>query len=111
VKGFVAESGVEEVCLEYFADLGWQVLHGPDIGPGEPAAERSSFRDVLLEGRLLAAIARLNPDLGTEEISQVVGTVRRAESSDLLAENWRVHRLLINGVPNRAAHRQRGDAA
>jgi len=41
VKAFVAESGIEEVCLEYFADLGWQVLHGPDIAPGE-AAERSS---------------------------------------------------------------------
>jgi len=42
VKAFLAESGIEEVCLEYFADLGWQVLHGPDIAPGEPAAERSS---------------------------------------------------------------------
>ena len=26
---FAAESGVEEVCLEYFADLDWDVLYGP----------------------------------------------------------------------------------
>jgi type I restriction enzyme R subunit len=99
VKGFVAESGVEEVCLEYFADLGWGVLHGPDIAPDEPAAERSSYRDVLLEGRLRAAISWLNPWLTNEAFDQVVATVRRAESADVLAENWRVHRLLTQGVP------------
>jgi len=99
VRGFVAESGVEEVCLEYFSDLGWQVLHGPDIAPGEPGEERSSYRDVLLEGRLRAAIARLNPRLTVDDTNQVVATVRRAESADLLAENWRVHRLVTNGVP------------
>ena len=41
MRSFVAESGVEEVCLDYFADLGWQVLHGPDIAPGESRSERA----------------------------------------------------------------------
>lgn len=99
MKGFVAESGVEEVCLEYFDDLGWTVLHGPDIGPGEVAEERSTYRDVLLEGRLRDAIIRLNPGLAASEVDEVIATVRRAESADVLAENWRLHRLVTNGVP------------
>jgi type I restriction enzyme R subunit len=99
MKAFVAESGVEEVCLEYFDDLGWQVLHGPDIAPGEPAAERSSYRDVVLEGRLRAAIAQLNPGLAIEDVNEVVATVRRAESADVMTENWRIHRLVTGGVP------------
>jgi type I restriction enzyme, R subunit len=99
MRAFVAESGVEELCLEYFADLGWQVLYGPDIAPREPAAERSSYRDVLLEGRLREAVARLNPQLKVSDVAEVVATVRRAESADLLAENWRVHRLVTSGVP------------
>ncbi len=99
MRSFVAESGVEEVCLDYFADLGWQVLHGPDIAPGEPAEERSSYRDVLLEGRLRDAVTRLNPQLGHEAVDAVVSTVRRAESPDLMAESWRVHRLVTQGVP------------
>src|SRR5664280_1362701 len=49
MRSFVAESGVEEVCLDYFADLDWQVLYGSDIAPGEPRSERLSYRDVLLE--------------------------------------------------------------
>jgi type I restriction enzyme R subunit len=95
----VAESGVEEVCLEYFADLGWQVAYGPDIAPGEPAAERSSYRQVILEDRLRTAVSRLNPDLSPDEVANVVGTVRRPESSDLLAESWRVQRLVTEGAP------------
>ena len=98
MRGFLAESGVEEVALEYFADLSWQVLYGPDIAPGEAAAERASYRDVLLEARLRTAIARLNPHLAAEDVNEVVATVRRAESADLMAENWRVHRLVTGGV-------------
>jgi len=33
VKSFIAESGVEEVCLDYLADLGWDGLYGPEITP------------------------------------------------------------------------------
>ncbi len=99
MRSFVAESGVEEVCLEYFADLGWQVLYGPDIAPEEAHAERSSYRDVLLEGRLRAAIAWLNPELPPEAVDRGVARIRRAESADVLAENWRVHHLLTHGVP------------
>ena len=35
-----AESTVEGAALEWLAGLGYQVLPGPDIGPGEPGAER-----------------------------------------------------------------------
>ncbi len=34
------ESVLEEAILEYLASLGWQVLFGPEIVPGEPVVER-----------------------------------------------------------------------
>jgi type I restriction enzyme R subunit len=70
VKGFVAESGVEEVCLDYFSDLSWKVSYGPDIAPDDTRAERSSYRDVLLEHRLRTAIGRLNPSLTASDINE-----------------------------------------
>jgi type I restriction enzyme R subunit len=99
VSGFVAESGVEQVCLDYFADLGWKVLYGPAIAPGEAAAERTSYDQVILEGRLRSALNRLNPDLAPHEVDEIVATVRRPESADLMSENWRIYRLLTQGVP------------
>ena len=34
------ESIVEEAALEWFEELGYTIGHGPQVGPGEPAAER-----------------------------------------------------------------------
>lgn len=99
MPAFVAESGVEEVCLEYCADAGWKVIYGPDIAPGEARAERSTYRDVLLEERLRRAISYLNPSLSHIAVDDVVTTVRRPESVDLLAENWRIYKLITAGVP------------
>jgi type I restriction enzyme R subunit len=99
VKSFVAESGVEEVCLDYFAELGWRVFYGPDIAPDEARAERSSFREVLLEDRVRVAVESLNTQLSAGTVDEVIATLRRPESADVLAENWRVHRLLTGGVP------------
>ncbi len=99
MTGYIAESAVEEVCLDYFASLGWQVLYGPEIAPGEPRAERGSYRDALLESRLHPAVERLNPQLSPAEESDVVATFRRPESVDLRAENWRTYAMLTRGVP------------
>ena len=35
------ESMLEEACLAWFEELGFTILHGPEIAPGELAAERS----------------------------------------------------------------------
>ena len=42
------ESVLEEAVLETLASLGWQVVFGPEIAPGESRAERSDYCDVLL---------------------------------------------------------------
>ena len=55
------ESIVEDAALEWFRKLGYAVGHGTHLAPGEPAAERDSFGEVVLVGRLRDAIRRLNP--------------------------------------------------
>jgi hypothetical protein len=54
------ESIVEDAALEWFGELSYAVGHGPHLAPGEPAAERQSFGEVVLVGRLREAIRRLN---------------------------------------------------
>ena len=61
------ESIVEEAALTWFGELGYAVGHGPQLAPGEPAAERDSFGAVVLAGRLRAAIRRLNPAATVKE--------------------------------------------
>jgi type I restriction enzyme R subunit len=92
------ESIVEDAALEWFKELGYALGHGPHMAPGEPAAERDSFGDVLLVGRLRAAIARLNPAIPIEAQEEAVRKVLRPETPSLTGINRRFHHLLRNGV-------------
>jgi hypothetical protein len=43
------ESIVEQAALAWLEYLGWTVRHGPEIVPGEPAAEHAAFGQSVLE--------------------------------------------------------------
>ncbi|MEZ4250572.1 MAG: type I restriction endonuclease subunit R [Polyangiales bacterium] len=92
------ESVVEEAALEWFAALGYDVVGGPSIAPGEPAAERSSYADVVLEGRLRAALERLNPGVSAEGLEEAFRKLTRITSPSLLDANHEFHFYLVNGV-------------
>jgi len=94
-----SEDALEQWVLEILGELGWKHVYGPDIAPGEPGGERADLREVVLEGRLTAAIQRLNPQLPADAVADAVATVRRAESPVVESENWRAYQLLIGGVP------------
>ncbi len=99
MSGGITEGIVEEACLGYFQAIGYHTLPGPVLGPDGEAPERTSWDDVLLDGRLRDAIARINPDLPAGVVDQAVARVRRAESQSPMAENERLHRLQVGGVP------------
>jgi type I restriction enzyme R subunit len=93
-----AESVVEDAALDWLRGLGWQVAHGPEIAPGELAAERTDYGQVVLERRLRDALARLNTTLPPEGIDDAFRKVTRPEGPTLEARNRALHRLLVNGV-------------
>lgn len=94
----LTESIVEDAALTWFGELGYAVDHGPHMAPGEPAAERDSFGNVALVGRLRAAIARLNPAVPTEACEEALRKVMRPDTPGLNNINRRFHHLLRDGV-------------
>lgn len=52
----LTESTVEDAALEIFEGLGYTLLRGPTIAPGEVFAERASFGDTVLLRRLREAV-------------------------------------------------------
>jgi type I restriction enzyme R subunit len=93
------ESIVEEAALTWFGELGYAIGHGPHLAPGEPAAERESFGEVVLEGRLREAIRRLNPAIPEEAREEAVRKVLRVGTPSLTQTNRAFHRMLRDGVP------------
>ncbi len=95
----VTEDQLEKQCLEWFAEGGWEIGHGPDIAPDGEAPERADYRQVLLLADLEAAIQRINPHLPQSAVEQAVAVVRKPESLDVVISNRAFHRLLLDGVP------------
>ncbi|MEK8051718.1 type I restriction endonuclease subunit R [Ideonella sp. DXS22W] len=95
----MTEDRLEQECLAWLADVGWQHRYGPDIAPDGDAPERDNHRQVLLLGRLRAAVARLNPTVPATAREDAIRQVLDLGTPVLLAANRHFHRLLVGGVP------------
>jgi type I restriction enzyme R subunit len=93
------ESVVEDAALSWFGELGYAVEQALHLAPEESSAERSSFADVLLAGRLRNAIARLNPTIPCDAREEAFRKVLRHDAPSLVGNNRAFHRMLRDGVP------------
>ena len=94
----VVEATVEDATLAWFEELGYGVLHGGVIAPGEMLAERGSYGDVVLVDRLRGALTRINPQIPAEAIDEAVRKVLHPETVSLVENNRRFHHMLTDGV-------------
>lgn len=92
------EAIVEDAALTWFGELGYAVGHGPQLAPGEPAAERDSFSDVVLAEKLREALRRLNPTIPDAAREEALRKVLRVETTSLDQTNRAFHRMLRDGV-------------
>lgn len=94
----LSESVLEDAALSWFGALGYadeQALH---VAVGESAAERESFSDVVLVGRLSDAITRLNPAIPEDARKDALRKVLRHDAPSLLGNNRTFHQMLRDGV-------------
>ena len=94
----IYESDIEEASLGWLADLGYTVLHGPDIAPDTPDAERSSYKEVILEKRLRDAVAHLNSEIPADAQEEAIRKVLHPDSSALIQNNRTFHQILVDGI-------------
>lgn len=92
---------VEQPAIALFESLGWETGNLYAEWTGSSSSEgRHTQQDVVLEGRLRAALSKLNPDLPSDAINLVVEELARDRSKLLpVNANQEVYRLLKDGVP------------
>jgi type I restriction enzyme R subunit len=94
-----AESHVEDAALAWVSEIGFTILHGPDIAPDSMFAERTSYDQVILKGRLAKAVAQFNPNIPEEAQAEAIRRVALSEYPGIIEENRRLHKYLTEGVP------------
>jgi type I restriction enzyme R subunit len=98
MPGYLDEDAVEQYSIELLKSLGYAYVHGPNIAPGGAHEERTSFKDAVLAGRLRSALSRLNPDLPASALAGALRKVTLHDTTDLVLNNQRFHKFLIEGV-------------
>lgn len=93
------ETQLENLCLDWFAENGWEVVHGVDIAPDSSNPLRKDYKQVLIEADLQTAFERLNPHLPASCFEQVWQKLSKPESLDLITNNRAFHHMLLEGVP------------
>ncbi|HDP25487.1 MAG TPA: type I restriction endonuclease subunit R [Deltaproteobacteria bacterium] len=94
----ITENILEQTCLEWLAELGWTVLHGPDLAPGMPGQEREDYRQIFLLDRLRNALTAINPDVPSAGIEEALRQILAVGGPDIVSNNRAFHRLLTDGV-------------
>lgn len=61
-------------------------------------AERESYGEVVLTGRLTRALQRLNPIETQDAVSEALRSLLTPAGGSLLLTNQAMHRLLVDGV-------------
>lgn len=95
---------VEWPAIEQLKALGWQHIQGDVWDPA--VTERESWREVILEGRLRAALHRINVDdtgdewLDADRVSQAVSALVKAGAGGLklIEANQKATDLLLSGT-------------
>lgn len=98
MTGNFCESQLEQAAMEWFGELGYETVFGPDLAPDGPYPEREDYGEVLLTERLRSALCRLNPKLPEDALEDAVRQISVPQSPGLLQNNRAFHKLLTDGV-------------
>ena len=93
------ESIIEQAALSWLESVGYLVLSGPEIAPGEAMAERENYGQVVIERRLRQALEQLNPKVPADALDEAFRKLTRPDSPSLVVNNHVIHKYLVEGVP------------
>jgi type I restriction enzyme R subunit len=95
MTGF-SEADWEQLALDALGEHGWQALTGTQIAPGTDGG-RQSWGDMVLPERMPATMRELNPEVPGEYLDQARAAILAPQSQDAIAENYRIHQILVHG--------------
>lgn len=96
---YLSEADIEDVAIDILkTQNAFDYVNGHELEPGKSNG-RASFSEGILVDRLLASVLRLNPTIESATADAVVRKVTNHETVDLVQNNRRFHKFLVEGVP------------
>ncbi|MFZ3130043.1 MAG: type I restriction endonuclease subunit R, partial [Desulfosporosinus sp.] len=92
------ESHLEEATLEWFEELGYEIVFAPDIAPDGEYPEREDYSDVILNDRLKEALARINPKMPSDALEDAFRQIVIPQSPSLIMNNKAFQKMITDGL-------------
>lgn len=101
-SSFTLEDDVEQQAIDWLVEQGYQDMRATSNGSRNEQIYLERGNDehnVLLAGRLRVAFERLNPGYTVDDYTEAVRQMQRlVDSPDMMIDNHKMHKLLIEGV-------------
>jgi type I restriction enzyme R subunit len=75
----ITEDQLEQLCLDWFKSIGYDYANGYDIAPDGNIPERSDYRQIILSGRLIEQLQKINPHIPTATLEAVAQQISKPE--------------------------------
>ena len=92
------EDQLEHAALEWFKDLGYDIVFGPDIACDGEKPERKDYASPILEDRLRDALSRINKKMPAPAIEEAIRKICIPEHPSLIVNNRAFQKMIIEGV-------------
>lgn len=92
------ESHLEEATLEWFEELGYEIVFAPDIAPDGEYPEREDYSDVVLNERLREALKRINPKMPDDALEDAFRQIVIPQSPSLIMNNKAFQKMITDGI-------------
>src|SRR5262249_20594714 len=96
MSGAMSEAQWEALAIDTLGELAWQPVEGKRIAPG--SGQRESWEELIIPGRLRAAIERINPRLPAAAVEEAVKSRLSPDAREGRGENHQVHQYLTGGI-------------
>jgi type I restriction enzyme, R subunit len=93
----IVEQDVEDACIEWLEELGYDYVYGPEISPDGEHSERKNYSDIILIERLRSALERINK-LPKTAIDDAIKKIIYPDTPNLIDNNHNFHKMLTDGV-------------
>ena len=92
------ESHLESASLEWFEELGYEIVFGPDIAPDGKYPERRDYSDIILGERLKEALIGINPGLPSDAINDAFRQIITQQNPSLIMNNKAFQKMVTDGI-------------
>lgn len=92
------ESHLEEATLEWFEELGYEIVFAPDIAPDGEYPEREDYSDIILNERLKEALKRINPKMPDDALEDAFRQITIPQSPSLIMNNKAFQKMITDGI-------------